>query len=267
MPSVFPLHFYSIMLLCYRSSTCSSQLASTAESNGHVESKNKSLRQICAYVLTILCRALAFLCISMWNIALFPQSLFCPRDKCHSSDSVGLTRFYRFVSDSKFLPEEVVKASNMKVLKRREYRSMHPHTECKVLPSWLMYLLCFTQSVRHSLCFGWWACSSRFAAWGKSSTCVAIIISQRKSQFQYELKSTYLVNVCELRALYCMFIALLQRNVSLERRKKMGKKKKRNYFGLLSSQVKNNENRKLQKRTRKSETVKRKKKLRHISIS
>ena len=141
---------------------------------------------------------------------------------------------------------------------------------CEVLSSWLMYLLCFTQSARNtSFGFGWWGCSSLFAAWGKSSICVAKIIlkkkknhgkkinsstaqkkeNKRKSQFQYKQKLTPWVNVCKLRAIYCMFIALLQRNVSLERWKKMEKlKKQNNNFGLLSSQVKNIKKRKWHKK-------------------
>lgn len=98
-----------------------------------------------------------------------------------------------------------------------------------------------------SFSFGWWGSSSLFEAWGKSSIWVAIIILHRKnkkiSQFQYKPKLTPSVNVCKLRALKCMFIALLRRTVSLERRTKWEKRKRKN-FGLLSSQVKNIKKRK-----------------------
>lgn len=137
MLSVFLLNFYCTMLLCYITSTFPSQLASTARSNRQIKGDNKKASgQLRMYVLTLLCRFLAssFLCISVTNIALSPQSLHDLYENVPliiwDCTCVFLRIFTGFAQVSKFLlPEEVVEASKKKVLiKRRECGLMYPHT-------------------------------------------------------------------------------------------------------------------------------------------
>lgn len=104
-----------------------------------------------------------------------------------------------------------------------------------------------------SFSFGWWGCSSRFAAWGNSSIIfLHRLKKKKKSQLQYKSKWTPSARFRKLWELHCRAIVLLQRNVSLERRAKWEKwKRTKNKKNKFWSSIQSNEKHQNQDMTQK----------------